>query len=154
MRQREPFRCGSCSLACLSCAERSRSQESAQAQIELKDDHPDAAEAVLRHTYGNDYVVPESAQPTPWRFHLNLHIAADKYLLPTLSGQARTHFKQCASIDTHVDNVHAMIRAINSEVYHDQDLTQLAEKLRRDNLGRLIRHSPYRADLERDRMAL
>lgn len=108
----------------------------------------------MRHIYGYDYVVPESAQPTPWRFHLNLHIAADKYLFPTLSGQARTHFEQCASIDTHVDNVHAMIRAINSEVYHDQDLTQLAEKLRRDNLGRLIRHPPYRVDPERDRIAL
>lgn len=112
-------------------------------------DDPDAADAVLRHIYGQEYAVPEVAQ-APWRFHLNVKAAADKYLLPNLNTKAEWHFKSAASAEDDVDEIHNILQAISKDFDHDSVLMKLAENMRKEHLSRLIRHPPYRAYLETD----
>ena len=53
--------------------------------IELKDDNPDALDLVLRYIYTIQPCIirrTERTQHTPWRFWLDVHTTADKYLIP------------------------------------------------------------------------
>jgi len=66
------------------------SQESEQAEIELKEDDPDALEGVLRYIYGCEV---DDWDPKPWRYWLDLVETADKYLEPKLSKTAAERFE-------------------------------------------------------------
>ena len=69
----------------------SRWKEANSGTIELKDDDPDAVEAMLRYIYGFNYPSIEKAmvKAADVTFHLNTYIIADKYMLQELRGLAR-----------------------------------------------------------------
>lgn len=104
------------------------------------------------HIYGFDYRLPKGDRPS-WRFHLSLMLTADKYLLSDLSESAEYRFRQSARSEEDVDQIHCIIKAISDDASHNEGLTELAQALRDEHLGRLVLHPPYRAHLETD-MAL
>lgn len=55
--------------------------------IELKDDVPEAVEAMIYYIYSFEYVNPEAPQP-PMDFHFKVLQTAAKYLLPSLAEKA------------------------------------------------------------------
>lgn len=69
------------------------SQESDQAEIELKEDSPQAVKGVLRYIYGCKL---EDYGEKTWQYWLDLFGTADKYLEPSLSLQASAGFRMSA----------------------------------------------------------
>ena len=65
------------------------SQESDQAEIELKDDDPHAVEGVLRYIYSGRM---EAWTQRSWEYWLDLAETADKYLEPKLREYANACF--------------------------------------------------------------
>ncbi|KAK3699719.1 hypothetical protein LTR37_016324 [Vermiconidia calcicola] len=70
------------------CAPGSRFVETRSNIIELKDDNPQAAEAMLRYTYNLRYDDLGSPQQQTPKFHFDVCVVAEKYLLPALKQQA------------------------------------------------------------------
>ena len=89
-----------------------------------------------------------------WRFHLDVKITADKYLLPELSSSADWYFRQTVGAEKDIDTVHDILQAIWKELCHNDKLIELAEALRQEHLSRLLRYAPYRSYLETDMFLL
>lgn len=113
----------------------------------MKDDDPTALKNVLR----NIYDLPVEVDPVcteKWREWLHLRMTADKYLEPKLSATADENFRESALECTSSDEIFDIIETIKSEVAHDESLVGFGEKMRRDNLDKLIRNDRYRAQLD------
>jgi hypothetical protein len=133
------------------------SQESKQDTIELKDDNPDVLDLVLRYIYTIQPCVVRSselADQTPWRFWLDVHITADKYLIPQLSQQAYERFFDVARSRSDLDEIIDIIETLTTELSHDDGLVKLADELREANLKRLLQSARYREKLDSDKALL
>ena len=113
----------------------------------MKDDDPDALRNVLRNIYQLP-IEREVAGKEQWRFLLDLHQTADKYLEPQLSRQANSAF--CAAVEQNVDadTILDIVEAINNEMAHDQKFVAFGENLRKNNLGILLKNDRFRARLD------
>jgi hypothetical protein len=58
------------------CCILTTSKEASQSVIELKEDDPDALEALLRYIYTSKYIDDEDKRKDDWMFHLNYSIVA------------------------------------------------------------------------------
>lgn len=116
-------------------------QEATQPKIELKDDHTDAVDVVLRHIYK----VPayDDARDDSWRFWLDVHLTADKYLEFDLSGYARNMF-MCAALDQQDTSVIMdIIEAIDSKMTHDKGCLKLVDEMIEKNIGALVQNHRF-----------
>lgn len=113
----------------------------------MKNDDPTALKNVLRSIYKLP-IEPVSTGKQKWRFWLDLHQTADKYLEPELSLTANESFRQAALESTNSDTVFDIIEAINSEMAHDGELVEFGEKLRKDNIGSLLKNDRFRAQID------
>jgi hypothetical protein len=120
-------------------------QESQEKVIQLKDDDPTALEHVIRHLYGFD--IPQNTQ-SEWRFWLNLHVTADKYLVPKLSEVAGLNFRSIARKTKSIDDIIDILETIRIEMGHDIELVELAARLRKEHIGKLLSNDRYRAQLD------
>lgn len=125
-------------------------QEKFQSIIDLKEDNADAMEVLLNWLYINDYsdiarwMVMTKETPA-WRLHLDVMLAADKYILPELEIEATAAI--CTSIE------HVMFTAADAasmlEAIHGMDVTtsvaDIAEKLQYRMLPSLLKESAFRA---------
>jgi len=112
---------------------------------------------VLRYIYKIQPCNPTSpslAQQTPWRFWLDVHITANKYLVPELSKKAYERFIEVARSRQDLDEVIDIMETLTSEMGHDNGLVKLASELRDANLKRLLQSERYREKLESDRSLL
>jgi hypothetical protein len=123
-------------------------QENKQKTIELKEDDPTALRNVLRSIYELPMVADKTGKED-WRVSLNLHQTADKYLESSLSQPALDNFRFDALGATNSDTIFDIVEAINSEMAHDEDLVDFGEKLRKDNIGILLKNDRYRAQLDK-----
>ena len=83
-----------------------------------------------------------------WQFGLNLYKAADKYLELELSAMAIASFRHVASQETDSDTVFDIIETINNDMAHDKKCVAFGEKLRKDNIGSLLKNDRFRAQLD------
>lgn len=113
----------------------------------MKDDNPTALRNVLRSIYKLPIEHDSTGQPN-WRFWLNLHQTADKYLEPELSLTAKESFRQAAIESTNSDTVFDIIEAIKCEMTHDEETVELGEKLRKDNIGILLKNDRFRTQVD------
>ena len=106
-------------------------QESKQKTVELKDDDPTALEHVLRYLYGLGLPVSDH-----WKFWMNLHVTADKYLIPKLSAVASDKFYAVARTCNEADDVFDIIEACRNELNQNDVFIELADELLLE--GRLL----------------
>ncbi|KAM0712234.1 hypothetical protein Q7P37_011328 [Cladosporium fusiforme] len=100
------------------CGPESRFAERNQAIIELKEDDPEALEALIRHLYSTH----KAADPLQaikrnrsWRFWLTVRTTADKYLEPSLNDLASQAFRIILSEKSaDANNLAEIIMAIQS----------------------------------------
>jgi len=126
-------------------------QESKQSEIELKDDDPDTVDALLQHIYGADTTVDRGQS---WSYWLNLHVTADKYLEPTLSGTALEHFRRVALKQHEPEVIFDIIDLLRSSFNHEEDLCKLAKTLQDDHLQSLLGMERFRSYLDNNREEL
>jgi hypothetical protein len=118
-------------------------QESKQKTVELKDDDPTALEHVLRYLYGLGLRVSDH-----WKFWMNLHVTADKYLIPKLSAVASDKFCAVARTCNEADDVFNIIEACRNELNHNDVFSELADELREKHLITLLGNDRFRAQLD------
>ena len=118
-------------------------QESKQKTVELKDDDPTALEHVLRYLYGLGLPVSDH-----WKFWMNLHVTADKYLIPKLSAVASDKFYAVARTCNEADDVFDIIEACRNELNHNDVFIELADELREKHLITLLGNDRFRAQLD------
>ncbi|KAK6422010.1 hypothetical protein LTR95_016732 [Oleoguttula sp. CCFEE 5521] len=87
-----------------------KSRESGVNEVELKDDDPDALEALLSHIYLRDY---DMGSTQPWRFYLALAIVAQKHLLPDLADIAVVRFRVAALDIEDMSELVLILRALD-----------------------------------------
>jgi hypothetical protein len=83
-----------------------------------------------------------------WRIWFNIRTTADKYLEPELIETADKNFRSAALASTNPDKIFDIIETINSELPHDESLVELADKLRKDHLVKLLKNDRFRAQLD------
>jgi hypothetical protein len=118
-------------------------QESKQKTVELKDDDPTALEHVLRYLYGLGLPVSDH-----WKFWMNLHVTADKYLIPKLSAVASDKFCAVARTCNEADDVFDIIETCRNELNHNDVFIELADELREKHLITLLGNDRFRAQLD------
>ena len=112
-------------------------------------------EAVLRYLYKAPYGLRGQAPvERPWRFWLDVHIAADKYLVPALSQQAYTEFFTYARMEWNLENTIDTLEMLTTEMTYDDKLVALAAELRKKQLRNLLKNQRYREKLEDDKALL
>lgn len=156
-RVNEYFRklCGSESHFAVSCVSLSADcgnanvayQESKQAVVELKEDDATALAVVLSHIYKLP-VIDAVASTGTWRHWINLRTTADKYLESELSISADKKFRAVAFASEESDEIFDIIEMINNEMAHDESLVALGDKMRGENLQKLLKNDRFRANLE------
>lgn len=140
------------------CGANSKWRESSQSVIELHDDDPDAAERVLRYLYGFVYptcqCIPGFQAVSPFDVaanHINVFVAAQKYLLPKLESQARrglqmaldhlaSEERESVQIDGFFDTIKLLV--IHTEV--DPGFVKLAAELIELRLPELFKLPEFR----------
>lgn len=129
-------------------------KEKDQSVIELKDDDPDALEILLHWLYHQDYesiIVRNLANKVPiWRLHLNVALAADKYLCRNLEKAAIFALSEHLSSTTSSTEEAAQML----EIVHEMDLTDsiaaMTEQVQKRLLPDLLKEPQFRALLDRD----
>jgi hypothetical protein len=112
-------------------------------------------EAVLRYLYKAPFGLRKQPKVAkPWRFWLDVHIAADKYLVPVLSEQASKEFFTYARTEWNLDNTIDIMEMLTTEMTHDDKLIALAAELREKHLRQLLKNKRYRKKLENDKVLL
>jgi len=107
-------------------------------------------DAVLR----NIYKIPIGTRrpyEKQWRFWLDVHITADKYLVPALSEQASKYFFDIARSERNLDEVTDIIETLNTEMSHDNKLIELTAELRNKHLRKLLQNERYREKVQDDK---
>lgn len=79
---------------------------------------------------------------------LSLRTTADKYLEPELSALADKTIRRIALESTKSDEIFDIIETIKSEMAYDESLVELGDRLRKDNLGILLKNDRFRAQLD------
>lgn len=112
-------------------------------------------EAVLRYLY-KIQIGPFKQYPVyrPWRFWLDVHIAADKYLVLVLSEQAYECFFSYARMEWNLDSTIDTLELLTTEMSHYDKLLSLAAELREKHLRQLLKNKRYREKLEDDKALL
>lgn len=122
-------------------------QEKDATAIELKDDDPDALEAVLRCFYNGSYQEYPGARPKDWAYHLEVSLTADKYLLPDLSEAAFDTFEDILLDITDVEELHKVIQAVRCKDVTDRIKEVVKNEEKRNLLG-LMKIPKYRETVE------
>jgi len=109
----------------------------------------------LRYLYKAPYGLRGQAPvERPWRFWLDVHIAADKYLVPSLSQQAYAEFFTYARLEWDLDKTVDTLETLTTEMAYDDKLVALATELRKKHLRQLLKNKRYREKLEDDKALL
>lgn len=122
-------------------------QESKQKTIELKDDDPTALTNVLRHIYKLP-LAPDPTGMAAWRVWHSLRTTADKYLEPRLSAAADSNFRASALATKDSNTIFDIMEIIKDEMAHEESLVEFAERLRKENIGKLLKNDRFRAQLD------
>ena len=109
-------------------------------------------DTVLRHVYK----IPigprhSSSGENPWRFWLDVHITADKYLVPALSEQACKYFFDFARSERNLDEITNILETLDTEMSHDDKISELAAELRNKHLRDLLQNKKYREKIQGDK---
>jgi uncharacterized protein HemY len=89
-----------------------------------------------------------------WRFWLEVHITATKYLVPDLSKTSCERLAEVARSQQALDNIIDILDALTSEQSHSAGLVELANELRNANIKPLLQSERYREKLESDKALL
>ena len=108
-------------------------------------------DTVLRHIYK----IPigprhSSTDENPWRFWLDVHVTADKYLVPALSEQACKYFFEFARSEKNLDEITDILETLDTEMSHENKISELAAELRNKHLRGLLQNERYRGKLQDD----
>ncbi|KAF7195228.1 hypothetical protein HII31_03434 [Pseudocercospora fuligena] len=128
------------------CGPGSQFVERQQKSIELKGDHPDAAEAILRYLYTKD---DNNNQDHEWALQLEISKTAEKYLLPDLAAIANKKFISHASVIKEPQAVFDAIMHIREHAFSDQDLA-VASELEKKHLLALMKVDDFRQLISKD----
>jgi len=79
---------------------------------------------------------------------MNLHVTADKYLIPKLSAVASDKFCSVANACKEVDDVFDIIEACRNELNHNDVYVKLADALHDKHLLTLLGNDRFRAQLD------
>ena len=79
---------------------------------------------------------------------MNLHVTADKYLIPRLSAEASDRFCSVAWTRESTDDIFDIMEAIRTDLSHNDDFVELAAELRKKNLSKLLSNDRFRAQLD------
>ena len=141
------------------CGEQSVWEESNHRTIELKEDDPDAVEAMLRHLYGFKYSEIESTlkKGCDINFHINVIVAAQKYLLPTLLFAAQEALVReisnveslCKDTGIGKEVLKAVQLLMDSQVFYT-GFAAMAERLKTKHMAALFKIKDFRTSLETD----
>jgi hypothetical protein len=117
--------------------------------MEFKDDDPDAIERVLYHIYK---VPPFPGKEIAWRYWLNVHLAAEKYMEPELSAHARAEFIRVGYSQRKTDDIMEVMDTVKAQMGHDRGVLNLAHYLCLDNILALLKDEKFckRVDEDRD----
>ena len=117
--------------------------------MEFKDDDPDAIERILYHIYK---VPPFPGKEVSWRYWLNVHLTAEKYMEPELSAHARAEFIRVGYSQRKTDDMMDVMDTIYDQMGHDQAVLNLAHYLCLDNIMALLENYKFckRVDEDRD----
>lgn len=109
-------------------------------------------DTVLRHIY-KITIGPHhsSTDENPWRFWLDVHVIADKYLVPALSEQACKYFFDFARSEQNLDEITDILETLETKMSHDTKISELAAELRNKNLGGLLQDKRYREKVQDDK---
>ncbi|CAK4032125.1 hypothetical protein SEPMUDRAFT_147200 [Lecanosticta acicola] len=129
---------------------KARTRESKSNTVELKEDHPDAVEAVLWHIYSGK---TESSRPDDWLHDLHVSKAAEKYLLPDLEAAAFSRFQKTTDAITEPGVVLSAIHTIREVGDHPKHL-EVAAKLEEKHQSALLKNQEYRSIVEEDKELL
>ena len=133
-------------------------QECKRDILELKDDNPAALDFVLRYIYSKQPCIMTDdktlAHLPEWRFWLDVHITATKYLVPDLSKNSRERLAEVARSQKALDDTIDILDALTSERSHSDGLAGLANELRNANIKQLLQSERYRGKLESDKALL
>lgn len=86
-----------------------------------------------------------------WRFWLNVHITATKYLVPDLKAQSCERLTEVACSQQALDDTINILDALTSEQSHSEGLARLSNELRNANIKQLLQSERYRRKLESDK---
>ena len=139
------------------CGQNSRWKEANSGVIELKDNDPDAVEAMLRYIYGFDYPTIEKTmtKTTDVTFHLNVYITANQYMLRELRGLARgALLREIRAIETHCQQTHdakkvfKVIQLLLAHRDYFEGVQEVVAALKRDHMAALFKLKEFRASLD------
>jgi hypothetical protein len=124
-------------------------QEAGLAVMEFKEDDPDAIERILYHIYE---VPPFPGKEFSWRYWLNVHLTAEKYMEPELSAHARAEFIRVGYSQRKTDEIMEIMDTIYAQMGHDRPVLNLAHYLCLDNIMALLGDENFckRVDEDRD----
>nr|OQO17401.1 hypothetical protein B0A51_15854 [Rachicladosporium sp. CCFEE 5018] len=127
------------------CGPGSRFAEASLKEIELKDDDPEALEALLEYLYQIEY---DSSHDKSWRFYLALGTAADKYLLLALKDEAFQRLEYVISNLKKTPELVAVLQVLDSDYKQDARMTRIRNNIHIDNLDELLECFNYRTYLK------
>jgi hypothetical protein len=122
--------------------------------IELKEDSPDAVDAVINHLYDIDYTeaVGSSERSKP-QFHVGVYTTAQKYLLPELAEEALC---QLSIVSEEIDNsckiedIFALLKLFGDHKLHHQFFEEQVVGLASKHLPALMKIEEFRAWMEEE----
>jgi hypothetical protein len=79
---------------------------------------------------------------------MNLHVTADKYLIPKLSEVASDRFCVLAKVCKSADDIFDIIELCRNDLNHNEVFVTLAASLREKNLIKLLSNDRFRAQLD------
>ncbi|KAI7238339.1 hypothetical protein KC330_g2593 [Hortaea werneckii] len=122
--------------------------EAQQSTVELKDDDNAAVEAMLRWLYTFDYEKTRTAEhESPYDFHLNVVVVADKYLLHGLRDEALRRLSNLLQTIP-AEKLVNFFREFDWNDGYPQQVFDLANNSRRLRLQTLLDHDSFRSLLK------
>ncbi|GIZ36720.1 hypothetical protein CKM354_000018700 [Cercospora kikuchii] len=129
------------------CGTGSRFAEKNQKVVELKEDDPDAVEAVLRYLYFGNYVSGSEKNLNDWKFHVEVTTAASKYLVPKVVPVAVETCMRLLDKLTAAEDVYDAIVYIRTRCAHNETLLQKANALQTKHITKLLMEPRFVNDL-------
>lgn len=114
--------------------------------IELKEDDPDAVEAVLKWIYTKN---DNTGQDQNWRLQHEISQAASKYLLPILAGIASHKYKQHVNSVSDPQEVFETIQHVRANVT-EKPILELADAIETKYLLQLMKVQDFRQLISQD----
>ncbi|EME79247.1 uncharacterized protein MYCFIDRAFT_204749 [Pseudocercospora fijiensis CIRAD86] len=128
------------------CGPGSHFAESQQKTIELKGDHPDAVEAILKYLYTKQ---DNNDQDHEWTLQLEIAKTAEKYLLPGVAAIANQKFVSHASVIAEPQAVFDAIMHIREHAFSEKDLA-VASELEKKHIFALMKVNDFRQLISKD----